>query len=453
MVAWLDFPHRPMYDSRPFVFCTALLFAASSSFAQSAPARLSTGGAPCSMPEPQFRSDKPDIFNDQQEQWLGDVQASEFEASYDLLPEKGSEELVRIGQKLLAQLPPSPVKYHFRVYESETANAFSVAGGYVYVSRKLITDARNEDEVAGVLAHEIGHIYTHQVAIGFTRGFKAMLHVTSVGDRSDVEDKFQLYLNAPWKDAAGESEDQAEKDELLADRVGMYALVRAGYAPKAFAENLDRVAANKGHTGNALTDLLGATSEVSLRIRTAHRIVGIPAARVRRCADCFSAAIHCLSAGGSQCARTHLARSHAGLTSFELEPPDALAALSRVVFSPNGAYVLAQDASAIHVLSRTPLKRIFSIDALGASLRAFRPTRPRWSFTTARCGSSVGILLPPNSRAITSSSTTTAVRRRSIAGRKYLRLHQPESPGCLAEVLRCRLGQSLLREQGLLRMR
>ncbi len=361
-----------MYDSRPFVFCTALLFAASSSFAQSAPARLSTGGAPCSMPEPQFRSDKPDIFNDQQEQWLGDVQASEFEASYDLLPEKGSEELVRIGQKLLAQLPPTPVQYHFRVYESETANAFSVAGGYVYVSRKLITDARNEDEVAGVLAHEIGHIYTHQVAIGFTRGFKAMLHVTSVGDRSDVEDKFQLYLNAPWKDAAGESEDQAEKDELLADRVGMYALVRAGYAPKAFAENLDRVAANKGHTGNALTDLLGATSEINLRIRTAH---GIVASLPQGCGDARTASSQSFTIF-QQAVRSvpihPLLDPTPGQTSFKLDPP-MRPALSRVVFSPNGAFVLAQDESAIHVLSRTPLKLLFSIDAVGAEPARFSP--------------------------------------------------------------------------------
>lgn len=324
------------------------------------------------MPEPQLRSDKPNIFSDQQEQWLGDAQAAELEASYDLLPEEKSQELVRIGQKLLAQLPPTPIQYRFRVYDSETANAYSVAGGYVYVSRKLITDAHNEDEIAGVLAHEIGHIYTHQVAISFTRGFKAMLNVASVNDRADIEDKFQLYLNAPRKDAADESEDQAEKDELLADRVGMYALVRAGYAPKAFAENLDRIAANKGHTGNALTDLLGGTSEISLRVRTAHRIT---ASLPQGCGDAqpsssetftrFQKAIRELPIHP-------LVDPTPGLTSFKLEP-SMRPPLSRVVFSPNGAYILAQDESAIHVLSRSPLKRLFSIDALRAEPAHFSP--------------------------------------------------------------------------------
>ena len=160
------------------------------------------------MPQPTLRSDKPNIFSGEQEQWLGDSQAAETEADYDLLPESESAELDRIGQKLLAQLPPTPVHYTFRVYDSDDANGISIAGGHVYISRKMITDARSEDELAGVLAHEIGHIYTHQVAIAFTREFKAMLKVTSVSSRGDVDEKLHLLYNAPWKDKAGESEDE-----------------------------------------------------------------------------------------------------------------------------------------------------------------------------------------------------------------------------------------------------
>ena len=55
-----------------------------------------------------------------------------------------------------------------------------------------------------------------------------MMSASSLGGREDVEDKLQLLLNTPWKDRAEESEDDREKDELLADRVGLYALVRAG---------------------------------------------------------------------------------------------------------------------------------------------------------------------------------------------------------------------------------
>jgi predicted Zn-dependent protease len=215
------------------------------------------GTSGCTLPVPPFLSNKPNIFNEKQEQWLGDAQALQQEPDYDLLPDKDSTELDHIGQKLLAQLPPSPIHYRFHVYESEDANGFSIAGGYVYVSRKLITDARSEDEVAGVLAHEIGHIYTHQIAITYTRQFKSRMNISSVGNQEDLEDKLQLLLNVAPKDSAEESEDDREKDELLADRVGLYAMAKAGYAPKAFAENLDRITANKGRTGNILTDVLG----------------------------------------------------------------------------------------------------------------------------------------------------------------------------------------------------
>ena len=152
-----------------FVFVCTLVFSPLA-FAGQQP----QNGVACSMPTPPLKSSKPNIFTDQQEQWLGDTQADEYEADYALLPDKDSVELDRIGQKLLAQLPPTTIHYRFRVYEAEDANGFSIAGGYIYVSRKLITDARSEDEVAGVLAHEIGHIYTRQVSIALTRQLRAL---------------------------------------------------------------------------------------------------------------------------------------------------------------------------------------------------------------------------------------------------------------------------------------
>jgi WD40 repeat protein len=352
----------------------ALLFAscALTLLPQISSGQQTTGSSACSLVEPALRTSRPNIFSDQQEQWLGDAQASEEEPYFNLLPQEDSAELGRIGQKLLAQLPPTPIHFQFRVYESDEANAFSLAGGYVYVSRKLITDARSEDEVAGVLSHEIGHIYTKQIASDFTRELKARMNVTSVGDRDDLNDKLQLLLNVPWKASAGESGDEAERDELLADRVGMYALSKAGYAPRAFSENLDRIAANKGHTGNFLTDILGATSEISLRVRIARKI---SAALPQACGSLEpssspefkafqesirSATIHTLIAPSPN------------LTSYKLQQP-MRPDFDQVRFSPNGNYILAQTESSIDVLTRSPLKLLFTIDARRAQLAHFTP--------------------------------------------------------------------------------
>lgn len=321
----------------------------------------------CSMEQPPLRINRTIIFSDEQEQWLGDVQARQQEPNYDLLPASDSAELTRIGQKILAQLPPTPTHYTFRVYESGEANGFSIAGGYVYISRKLITDARNEDEVAGVVAHEIGHIYTKQIAAAYTREFKSRLGVTSITDRADLEDMMQLLNNVPWKDSAGESVSEAEKDELLADRVGMFALIKAGYAPKALSENLDRITANKGRTGNIFTDILGGTSEISMRVRAARKnIASLPAECGKR-EPAASPEFKAFQESIRKITVHPLIPASNGLNAFKLDPP-IHPGLDQVSFSPDGKYLLAQTETSIHVMSRSPLKLLFSIDA-----RAARP--------------------------------------------------------------------------------
>jgi hypothetical protein len=61
----------------------------------------------CSLPVPTLRVKRPDIFTDEQEQWLGDAQADMIEPRYTLLPEEESAYLDEIGQRLVEQLPPT----------------------------------------------------------------------------------------------------------------------------------------------------------------------------------------------------------------------------------------------------------------------------------------------------------------------------------------------------------
>src|SRR5450631_1272130 len=87
--------------------------------AQSAPA------APCALDTPVIVSNSVNIFNDQQEQDLGDALAEHFESEMRIAPPAGDDQLTRIGEKLLATLPPTNVHYRFRIYESGEINAFS----------------------------------------------------------------------------------------------------------------------------------------------------------------------------------------------------------------------------------------------------------------------------------------------------------------------------------------
>ena len=330
------------------------------------------GASDCSVSEPPLTANRPNLFNQQQEQWLGDAMAAQQEPNYTLLPEKDSEFLTKLGQKLLAQLPPTQMNYHFRVYESSELNGFSLAGGYVYVSRKLITDAKSEDEIAGVLSHEIGHIYTHQIASALTREMKRRLNLSSLGERADVWDKYQLMFNASAKAREDLDESEAEKDEMRADAVGLYAMMRAGFAPQAFAANLERIADSKGRNGNFLTDILGGTSEVGMRVRTARKISNVAPDACKRRELKSSPEFLAFQQAMIAYPINPLDAPTPGLTSIKLDLP-IRPGLNWIRFSPDGKYVLAQNESYVYVLSAHPLKQLFKVYAPFASAAHFSP--------------------------------------------------------------------------------
>ncbi len=231
----------------------------------------SASNSGCTLELPAFATSAPNIFSDKQEQDLGDALAEYFESDMRIAPPAPGDQLTRIGERLLTTLPPTGVHYRFRLYDSGEVNGFSLAGGRVYISRKLVAATKSEDELAGVLAHEIGHIAPHQSAIEFTRLLRIRLGVTQVTDRADIFAKVHRLLSTPAK--PHEEEDKEEKDQLVSDRVALYAMVRAGYATESFASFINESMVNKGKTGNWLTDMFGLTHEASQRYRSALKLI------------------------------------------------------------------------------------------------------------------------------------------------------------------------------------
>jgi WD40 repeat protein len=326
----------------------------------------------CSLTPPSFSSDAPNIFNDRQEQDLGDALAELEESDLRLAPPLANDELTRVGEKLLATLPPTGLHYRFRMYDSGEINGFSLAGGRVYISRKLIAAVKNEDELAGVLAHEIGHISTHQTAIEMTRAFRIRLGVTQVGDRADIFAKVHQFFSTPAKPK--ENEDTERKDQLSADRVALYAMVRAGYAPESFASFLNESMVNKGKTGSWLSNAFGLTSESSQRYRNALKLIATlpPGCKERKPNAEASADFTVWHKSVVEERVKTVAEGATGDRPLKLDPllrPN----LWRIQFSMDGRYLLAQDESNISVVSRETGKELFHIDAPNANGAAFTP--------------------------------------------------------------------------------
>jgi len=64
----------------------------------------------------------------------------------------------RVGRRIVRSIGANPAGYHFLVVHEARPNAFAIPGGYIFVFDGLLTQLRDEEELAGVLAHEIAHV-------------------------------------------------------------------------------------------------------------------------------------------------------------------------------------------------------------------------------------------------------------------------------------------------------
>jgi predicted Zn-dependent protease len=80
-----------------------------------------------------------------------------------------SSYLSEMGQELVEAAGPQPFAYHFYVVDAEEINAFAGPAGHVYVHTETILRASDASELAGVLAHEVGHVALRHIAENYNR--------------------------------------------------------------------------------------------------------------------------------------------------------------------------------------------------------------------------------------------------------------------------------------------
>jgi MAF protein len=180
------------------------------------------------------------FYSTQKEVNLGDSLSREFEKKYKPLLDVAAQERVQsIGKKLAAVCDRKELIYHFKIVDDKEVNALSLPGGYVYVNKGLLDKVKNDDELAGVIAHEVGHI----VAKHSVKQMQAMWGyslLTVLAARSANPDFAQGADVAFGSIFLGYS----REDESEADKLAVKYLRKAGYDPKAmvsFLETLQEV--------------------------------------------------------------------------------------------------------------------------------------------------------------------------------------------------------------------
>ncbi len=341
--------------------------------------------SPCDPPVLTASARGANIFSEQQENDLGDAVAEHLQRTFRVIEdERLTAYLAAIGARITAQLPPTAIRFQFAIVDIPEANAFTLPGGRIYVARKLIAITESEDELAGVIAHETGHVMARHAAIEMTRIFRDVLGVTSVTDRKDIFEKYnRMVENAARKPKAFEGTERESDDQVGADQIGLYALAKAGYKPAAFATFFDRLAETKGQTGNFFSDLFGTTNPEARRLRVMLKTAAaLPASCITSTVDrkaedflAWRASVVGFTGTGSREAL------HAVRTRVALEPP-LRSEITSLKFSPDGRYILAQDDSGIAVLTREPLAPLFRIDAPEANPAHFTPNSQLVVFCT-----------------------------------------------------------------------
>lgn len=135
--------------------------------------------------------------------------------------------------RLVKALPPQPFDFKATVVLHNSLNAFAVPGGYVFVFTGLIMNLDREDELAGVLAHELAHVTQRHVASRLERAQYltiGSLLLAIAGVAAGGPGGGALAVGAL---GAGQSAmlNYSRVDENEADHIGLQYLVAAGYPP------------------------------------------------------------------------------------------------------------------------------------------------------------------------------------------------------------------------------
>lgn len=185
-----------------------------------------------------------------------------------LLADAGAQQrMARLGEELLRQLGERlPYRFSFSVLaDAATINAFALPGGPIFVTKGLLDRLGSEAQVAGVLAHEIGHVIERHSAEQLakqqlTQGLAGAAAVAASDPENPEAGGALAGLAAQLVNLR-----HSRKDELESDRWGVRLLVKAGYDPRAMVEVMRVLAAAGG--GNQVPEFFRTHPDPELRIR------------------------------------------------------------------------------------------------------------------------------------------------------------------------------------------
>ena len=133
-----------------------------------------------------------------------------------------------IGQKLAEAGHRGHLDYTFTLLDSPQVNAFALPGGYIYITRGIMAYMNNEEQLAGVLGHELGHV----TARHGVRQHGAQTAASVIGVLATIATGSKQVAQASSQVGGALVSGYGRQHELEADRLGAEYLARTGYDPE-----------------------------------------------------------------------------------------------------------------------------------------------------------------------------------------------------------------------------
>ena len=146
--------------------------------------------------------------------------------------------VTEIGEKVAKVSDRTDLKYHFAVVSDKEINAFTMPGGYIYINSGLL-EITNDNELACVIGHEIGHVAARHIAkkLQAQLGYDILMNITlQNASVRQMQQAIDLTFNLATLGYSRE-------DELLSDRLGAKYAYKAGYDPYAMITFLKKLQA------------------------------------------------------------------------------------------------------------------------------------------------------------------------------------------------------------------
>ena len=338
----------------------------------------------CAPPAIVANAKSNNMFTPEQEMVFGELWVQNMAGEIRFIrDEKLTAYLNQIGERIIKHLPQTGLKFRFYLVDIPEANAFNLPGGYVAVSRKLIAFVNNEDELAGVIGHELGHAVVRHGAQDMSEALRKILNVNSLGDRKDVTEKYNLLIERARTRRYSRSRGHEDGQQLEADQIGVYALVAAGYDPKGLSSFFERLTESKAK-GGWFSDLFGKTTPEQKRL---YEMAKAAEKMTATCRDRAAArpTEEFLKWQAEVVSYREAGRKEElpGLVWKKELQPKLRSDVSHFAFSRDGKFLLAQDDYSVTVIAREPEPRVlFQIPVEDAEEAMFTPDGQFVVFTT-----------------------------------------------------------------------